>query len=185
MSQNPNNQPTPPANPIPTKYSLAAMIFLGIITFGIYPLYLIELMAECTNVACVRDNKRTRGLIPYLLLSVITLGIFGLIWHVGVIRRWRDHAEAHGETCPVTGKFFVLWMVPGVLCVVGPCIAFARLLRGFNQTCRIFNETHTFPLDPNSIAVSEPTPPAPDDAEEETQPDAADEPVVAADDSEL
>ena len=160
-------------------------LLLTIVTFGIYPLYLIELMAECTNVACVRDNKRTRGLIPYLLLSVITLGIFGLIWHVGVIRRWRDHAEAHGETCPVTGKFFVLWMVPGVLCVVGPCIAFARLLRGFNQMCRIFNETHTFPLDPNSIAVSEPTPPAPDDAEEETQTDAADEPVVAADDSEL
>ena len=160
-------------------------LLLTIITFGIYPLYLIELMAECTNVACAKDGKRTRGLIPYLFLSVLTLGIFGLLWHVGLIRRWRDLAEEHGETCPVTGKFFVLWMVPGVLCLVGPFIAFARLLRGFNQMCRIFNETHTFPLDPASIAVTVPAPPAaPETPTEETQTDVADEPMVA-DDSEL
>lgn len=162
-------------------------LLLSIVTFGIYPLYMIELMAEYTNVACVKDGKRTRGLIPYLFLSILTLGIFGLVWHAGMIERWRDNAKANGKECAVTPKFFVLWMVPGVLTVVGPLIAFAALLRGFNGMCRIFNETHTFPLTPEAIAMSEPTPAeVHSDSEPEEKDKPANEPVtIVADDSEL
>jgi len=159
-------------------------LLLSIVTFLIYPFYLIELMAECTNVACVKDGKRTRGVLPYLFLFVVTLGIFGLVWHVGMIRRWRNLAEENGEECAVTPKFFVLWMVPGILCVVGPLIAFAALLRGLNQMCRIFNETHTFPLDPRSVAAESPVETEAAEADEPDTP--AEEPIVAAaDDSEL
>lgn len=166
-----------------TNRALWRTVLLSIVTVGIYPLYLIELMAECTNVACLKDGKRTRGLIPYLFLSVLTLGIFGLVWHAGMIRRWRAYAAEHGETCVVTPKFFVLWVMPGIFCVVGPFIAFARLLRGLNQMCRIFNETHTFPLDPAAMAAEPVTDEAPEAEQKETEP--AEQPVVAADDSEL
>ncbi len=168
-----------------TNRSFWRSLLLTIVTFGIYPLYLVELMAECTNVACRQDGKRTRGLIPYLFLSILTLGVFGLLWHASVIRRWRTYAADHGEECPVTVKFFVLWMVPGVLCVVGPLIAFARLLAGFNQMCRIFNETHTFPIDPNRIAVTEPAPPPVEETAEQTDAETTEEPMAVADDSEL
>ena len=119
---------------------------LSIVTLGIYPLYMVEVMAQSTNIACRKDGRRTWGLLPFLLLSVITLGIFPLIWHCKLISRFDRYCAEHGDVCVVTKKFYLCWTLPGVLTLVGPLIAIARVLAAFSQICGIYNANHTFPL---------------------------------------
>ena len=121
-------------------------VFFSVITLGFYNIYLIELIAETSNLSCARDGKRTWGAFPYIFFSILTLGIFPVIWHCTLIKRYRDLAEKNGEEPVTTLKHYLLWTLPGALTLVGPFIAWARFFRAYNQSCRIFNETHRFPI---------------------------------------
>ena len=121
-------------------------VFLSIITLGIYNIYLIELMAETANLSCARDGRRTWGAFPYIFFSLLTLGIFPLIWHCTLICRFSALAERNNEK-PITSiRHYLLWTLLGAPILVGPFIAWARFFRAYNQSCRIFNETHRFPI---------------------------------------
>ena len=109
-------------NGMPTNRTFWRSFFLSIFTLMLYPLYLIERMAQTTNIACRKDGKRTWGLVPFLLCTVITLGIFPLIWNCKVINRIQNYCKTHGVECTVTKKFYLLWTLPGLLTVVGPLI---------------------------------------------------------------
>ncbi|MBQ8338902.1 MAG: AI-2E family transporter [Clostridia bacterium] len=126
--------------------SFITTLILTVITLGIYPVYLSEIIAENINIACVKDGKRTWGWLPLLLLSIVTLGIFPIVWHCQVISRMNRYAADNGKKPLITHKFYLLWTLLGALCVVGPFIAYRRFLAAFNQTCHIFNGAHTFPI---------------------------------------
>ncbi len=132
--------------------SYLRVVLLSIITLGIYALYLIEIMAENTNIACSRDGKRTWGVFPVLMLGIVTLGIFPIIWHCMQIRRYQNFCEKHGEKCRTSIKFYLLWTLLGAPILVGPFIAWAHFLAAYNQACRIFNQTHTFPVSKHVLA---------------------------------
>ncbi len=132
--------------------SYLRVFLLSIVTLGIYPLYLIEIIAENTNIACSRDGKRTWGIFPVLTLGIVTLGIFPIIWHCMQIQRYRSFCEKNGEECRISIKFYLLWTLLGAPILVGPFIAWARFLSAYNQVCRIFNETHTFPVPKHVLA---------------------------------
>ena len=119
---------------------------LTVVTLGIYPIYLVETISADTNISCSRDGRRTWGAFPFFTLGILTLGIFPLVWHCLTICRYRHLCERHGEKCCITLKFFLLWSLLGVFTVVGPFIALAKFIAAYTQSCRIFNETHTFPL---------------------------------------
>lgn len=136
---------------IPTNRTLGRTVLFSVITLGIYPLYLTEVIAETTNITCHKDKKRTWGVIPVCLLAILTLGIYPLIWHCRLIRRFSAYCKRNKRVCPVTQKEFLLWALPGLLILAGPFIAYHKFLKAFNLTAEIFNETHTFPLAEASI----------------------------------
>ena len=119
---------------------------LTVVTLGIYPIYLVETISADTNISCSRDGKRTWGAFPFFTLGIVTLGIYPIVWHCQTINRYRHLCEQHDEKCRVTLKFYLLWSLLGVFTVVGPFIAIAKFIAAYTQSCRIFNETHTFPL---------------------------------------
>lgn len=123
----------------------------SIVTIGVYPFCLIEIIAQSTNVACYKDGKRTWGFSSFLLLTVVTLGIFPIVWHCGVISRMQNYCAENDKTCPVSKKFYLCWTLVGLPTIVGPLIAIARFLRGFSTVCEIYNEAHTFPLTEEEI----------------------------------
>ena len=129
--------------------------FLSIVTLGIYPLYMTEIISKSTNIACRKDGKRTWGFFPYLLLAIFTLGIFPLIWHAMVLSRIRRYCKENGVECVTTHKFFLCWALIGLPIIVGPFIALAAFLRAFSQMCSIYNATHTFPLSAEEIEEEE------------------------------
>ena len=129
-----------------TNRSFLRTALLTIFTLGIYPLYLVEIMAESANIAFARDGKRTWGFLPFLILSIVTLGIYPIIWHCQLIRRYERYCETNGQQCRISMKRYLLWTLLGLPILIGPLVAIGYMLAAFTQTCRIFNETHTFPL---------------------------------------
>jgi hypothetical protein len=126
-------------------------LIFSVLTLGIYPIYLTEVIAESTNIACMKDGKRTWGALPVVLLSILTLGIYPILWHCLLIRRFGRYAKANGKVCPITLRFYLLWSLLGAFIVVGPFIAFARFLRAYNRMCETFNSSHTFPISRRAI----------------------------------
>ena len=115
-------------------------LLLTIITFGIYGLYLVYVMARDTNTACSNvDHQTTMGLLVYILLDIITSGIFSIIWTVLIILRWENFAKLAGEKPKCTVGSFLLWSIVGSLIIIGPIVAFAKYINGFNQCCALYN----------------------------------------------
>ncbi len=129
--------------------------FLTIATLGVYPFYLQEIVAQTVNIACRRDRKRTWGAFPFIMLSLLTIGVYPIIWHCMVIARFRDYCRANGEECRITRKYYLCWTLIGLPTLVGPMIAIARFLDGFSQVCAIYNATHTFPLSEEDLREDE------------------------------
>lgn len=118
-------------------------ILLTIITFGIYGLYLIHVMARDTNTACSNvDHHTTLGLLVYILVSMITGGLFSLIWMILIIMRWENFAKIAGEQPKCTLVSYLCWMIFGSLIIIGPIVAFAKMIAGFNQCCALYNASH-------------------------------------------
>ena len=133
--------------------------FLSIVTLLIYPFYLVEIIAQTTNIACREDEKRTWGTFAFITLGILTLGIYPLVWHCKQITRFRQYCERNGDTCAVSRRFYLCWTLLGLPLVVGPLIAIARFLRAYSQMCRIYNSKHTFPLTEDEIKeLSKPLP---------------------------
>ena len=129
--------------------------FTSIVTLFIYPLFMVEVIAQSTNIACRKDNKRTWRLFPFIVLSIFTLGIFPLVWHCKVIDRFRDYCEQNGKDCLITKRFYLCWTLLGWPILVGPFIAIARFLQAFSQMCKIYNSTHTFPLSKEEMEIEQ------------------------------
>ena len=145
-----------------TKRSFWRSLFFSIITIGIYPLYLVEVIAQSLNSACRKDGKRTWGFIPFVLLTTVTLGAYAVIWHCQAIQRMRAYCKRHHEEPIITTKFYLCWTLIGMPILVGPLIALARFIRAFNQVCMIYNRSRTFPLSKEEIEFElAPIPPRP------------------------
>ena len=119
------------------------VMLLSIVTLGIYGMYLTHVMARDTNVACSGDGKHTKGLIAMILLTILTFGIYSIIWQVSIISRWTLRAE----TCTETPKCTILiWLLCNVILsatIIAPIFFQYRYLAGFNQVCRLHNESST------------------------------------------
>ncbi len=143
-------------NGIPTKRFALRAVFLTIPTLFLYPLYVIEVVSQGINVACRKDGKRTWGILPFLTFSVITLGIFPLVWHCKVINRMQKYCEARGMKCLVSKRYYLCWTLIGLPILVGPVIALFRFLAAFRAIAFRFNEAHIFPLSAQALAVGVP-----------------------------
>ena len=146
-------------------------------------------------IACRKDGKRTWGVLPFLTFSILTLGIFPLIWHCKIISRMQNYCDARGMKCLISKRYYLCWTLIGLPILVGPIIALFRFLGAFRAIAFRFNEAHTFPLTTEALAVGVPDPAeeqrprksiieqilAPDeelDNEEQAQDDAEEAPIL-------
>ncbi|MGI6768508.1 MAG: DUF4234 domain-containing protein [Bacilli bacterium] len=86
---------------------------------------------------------RTRGLIGYILLSIITLGIYSVIWQALLVDRRGNFCEKHGVPNRLTLLFFLLsYFILGAL-TLGICviIAYVKYIHQQNDVNRIYNKS--------------------------------------------
>ena len=92
-----------PNQPLPTNRSAGMVYFLTCITFGIYGIVLGFNMAGETNITCEEDGKRTPGFWEALLLSIITLGIYMMVWYCKWLNREADYLKKYDRSAIMTG----------------------------------------------------------------------------------
>ncbi len=139
-NRSPKPESNPPAEQIPTKYSLAAMIFLGIITFGIYPLVKMCIMSVNINTIASRyDGKKTMFYILACLLGAVTLGIYTLVWYTKFCGRLGAEVERRGLSYTFGAKDFWLWGILGSLIIVGPFIFIHKMCTSMKMVSEDYN----------------------------------------------
>lgn len=129
-----------PVAQFPTNRGLLKMIFLGLITFGIYNFVVMDKMVTELNVAASRaDGRRTMPLLSMSLLAGPTLGIYPLIWIHNLCDRMGSELNRRGIDYKFSASTFWLWNVLGSLIIVGPFIYTHKLMKAMNKINEDFN----------------------------------------------
>lgn len=125
---------------LPTKRSLAKMVFLGIITLGIYPLVIWCRIVTELNIAASRfDGERTMSWLGMTLLAPVTLFIYPLVWSHGFCRRVGAELGRRGIVYKFGASTFWLWNVLGMFILVGPFVFLHKLMKAMNLLNGDFN----------------------------------------------
>lgn len=125
-----------------TNYSFVAYLFLGWITCGIYDLYLIHCFSKDINVTGQGDGENTMGVLPLILLSLATCGIFSYIYYYKLGNRVQRTGARYGLQIQESGTTMLLWLIFGALiCFIGPYIAMYMLIKNINLLNDSYNRS--------------------------------------------
>lgn len=131
---------TAPRIQLPEHRGLCRMIFLGILTAGIYPTVIwSRIVTELNIVASRHDGKRTMPYFAMLLLSPITLMIYTFVWFHGLCNRVGRELRRRRIDYAFGPRHFWLWNILGSLILVGPFIFLHKLMKAMNFLNRDFN----------------------------------------------
>ena len=99
-----------PKYQLPVKRGLGKMLFLGILTLGIYPMVIwSRLVGEVNMVASRHDGERSMSFFGMLMLSPLTLGIHSLVWMNKLCRRIGNELQRRSVSFLFGSKDFWLW----------------------------------------------------------------------------
>lgn len=129
-----------PVIQLPTRRSLVKMIFLGLLTLGIYNLVIWCKISGEINIAASRhDGKRTVHYLAVSPLAGLTLGIYYFVWHHGLCKRLGEELGRRNLGYKFGPSSFWLWNVLGSLILVGPFIFLHKLMKATNKVNQDFN----------------------------------------------
>jgi hypothetical protein BBPR_0959 len=132
---------THPVTNLDTSRSLLKFILLGIITFGIYSVWVVARSGEDLNLIASRwDNKRTMSywLIAFVL-GPLTGGIAWLVWMHIVCERIESEQKRREMRPDVRTEDFWLWGFLGSFIIVGPFIFWNKFLNAMNNLAADYN----------------------------------------------
>ena len=127
---------------LPANRGFWLTLLLSIITAGIYGWYLIYAFARETNIACKEDNKKTTGLLLFIIFSVITFGIYAIVWECKWINRCNEYLRKNNKPEGLQVSTFLLtvfllgWLTLGIMYLV----VFCKTLYLQNAVNRTYNE---------------------------------------------
>ncbi len=145
---------------LPTSRGVLKAIIFLILTLGFYNWYLIYSFAKETNIACREDGRNTKGLLAYVLLSLITFGIYGIIWECNWIERCNSMLARHGRQQGLQMSTYLLTFF-----LLGPLtlgimyfVVYAKRLYLQNKVNALYNELNgsaeTALIEVEAIALS-------------------------------
>jgi ABC-type uncharacterized transport system fused permease/ATPase subunit len=117
-------------------------LLLSIVTLGIYYWYLIHAFAKETNIACKDDNKKTSGLLVFILLSLITFSIYGLVWICMWIGRCNEYLRKNSKPDGLQTSTFLLtvFLLGPLTAGIMYLVVFCKMLYLQNAVNRTYNE---------------------------------------------
>ena len=116
------------------------MIFLGLLTLGIYPTVIWSRIVTELNITTSRyDGRRTMPYFGMLMLAPLTLGIYAFVWMHKLCRRIGDELTRRGTGYEFGPSTFWLWNVLGSLIIVGPFVFLYKLMKSMNKINADFN----------------------------------------------
>ena len=97
-------------------------------------------MAHDVNIACDGDGENTSGLVAFVLLSLITCGIYAWFWYYNLGNRLAANGPRYGLSIQENGTTVLLWQIFGAfICGIGPFVAMHILIKNSNKICNAYN----------------------------------------------
>jgi len=120
-----------------SEQSPAALVLFGISNLGMLLLCILGLMwlntlTKKINAVCEGDGKKTAGAVKFLLLGLITFGIYNLLWLYMLGERLQDNARRYNLSFKESGSVVLLWFVPGMFILAGPFISLYIIIKNTN-----------------------------------------------------
>lgn len=100
--------------PLPFKRKALVMFLLNLVTFGIYGVVIWFAMGKETNISCSTDGKHTKGFWATLGLSIITLGIYFIVWVIKWMNRESNFLRMRKESIVISGGAYILMSIVSV-----------------------------------------------------------------------
>lgn len=118
-------------------------LLLCLITLGIYNLYIVHQMAKEANLADPTPGaKNVGGLLFFIIFSILTLGIYDLYWYYKVNEKFAASVRAVNKKPRLTGGGWLLWTLIGSLIIIGPLVAFVKMIHNWNDSNASYNARH-------------------------------------------
>jgi hypothetical protein len=116
----------------PAALILLVICNLSMIALCILGLLWINALVKRINVICEGDGKKTAGAAKFLLLGIITFGIYNLLWLYMLGERLQDNARRYNLSFKESGAMVLLWFVPGMFILAGPFISLYIIIKNTN-----------------------------------------------------
>lgn len=101
--------------PVYKRKSFWKYFGLSIITFGIYSIYFWYKYIQDINKICKDDGKESPNYIVVMLLSLVTLGIYGWYWKYTQAERLYNAGQQYGIPIREKGSNVLIWAILGVI----------------------------------------------------------------------
>lgn len=124
-----------------TNRSLLKMIFLGIITLGIYPIVVYSGISRDINILASRyDGRKTMHYCLMLFVfTPITGTVAAFLWSHRLCRRVGRELRRRGLPYRFGAGSFWGWNILGTLLLVGPFVFVHKLMTAMNLLCADYN----------------------------------------------
>ncbi len=116
------------------------ILFIGLITGGLYLYYVYYTMAKDLDIICDGDGRSTIGIIPHILLNIATLGFFEFYWQYSVADRMSRISKRYRIDIKETGKSILICMIVGMFVFfLGTYVAMYFQIRNLNKLSEAYN----------------------------------------------
>jgi len=127
------------------EQSPAVLVLFGIGNLAMLSLCILGLLwlntlTKKINAVCEGDGKKTAGAVKFLLLGIITFGIYNLLWLYMLGERLQDNAQRYNLSFKESGAVVLLWFVPGIFIMVGPFITLYIIIKNTNALAVEYNK---------------------------------------------
>lgn len=124
-----------------TNFSMPKVMFLGIVTLGIYPLVIMSKISTYINtIATQHDGKHTMHYcLVFFIFSWLTLGILPLVWYHNLSSRMGRELQVRNINYSFGARHFWLWNVLGSCILAGPFIYTYKLCKSMNLLAQSYN----------------------------------------------
>lgn len=126
---------------LPTSRGFLKAFLFNLLTLGFYNWYLVHCFATETNIACSDDGRRTNGLVAYILLCIVTFGIYGIIWDCNWISRCNGKLMRNqaGEGLQMSTYLLTVFLFGPLTLGIMYAVVFAKKLYLQNKVNKLYN----------------------------------------------
>lgn len=124
-----------------TERSFWKLLILSTLTFGIYELWYLHRIAKDVNIMCEEDGKHSPGVLVMLLLSLVTCGVYGMLWWCNMHDRMRSAAKRYDTSIDqTTSGLMLLFIGAYFLWGILTWVAIYKFLASMNELSVAYNQ---------------------------------------------
>ena len=120
--------------------SIVPYLILGVLTFGIYPMWCIHHLAEDVNELCADSEKKSSGVAAYILLSLLTLGLYSFFWWFRIADMLGREAKKQDVDTSLNGGYMLVCMLLGAfMCGIASYVGIHKVFETTNELASKYN----------------------------------------------